>query len=148
MFDKLKKNIGKKKDVLKTEEVYFKLAFDDRGAYVEVVDSKGQEQYEVVASQQDINTREVLKCIEHIREGNLFSISWDNVPDRIYLDTNFHLLELLKHSKYLVNEKMEIIEFVDSEEKTLTLKIEETDEEGKKLRSSLLLEGKSHQYKF
>lgn len=148
MFDKLKKNIGKKKDVLKTEEVYFKLAFDDRGAYVEVVDSKGQEQYEVVASQQDVNTREVLKCIEHIREGNLFSISWDNVPDRIYLDTNFHLLELLKHSKYLVNEKMEIIEFVDSEEKTLTLKIEETDEEGKKLRSSLLLEGKSHEYKF
>ncbi len=148
MFDKLKKNIGKKKDVLKTEEVYFKLAFDDRGAYVEVVDSKGQEQYEVVASQQDVNTREVLKCIEHIREGNLFSISWDNVPDRIYLDTNFHLLELLKHSKYLVNEKMEIIEFVDSEEKTLTLKIEETDEEGKKLSSSLLLEGKSHEYKF
>jgi len=148
MFDKLKKNIGKKKDALKTEEVHFKLAFDDRGGYVEVVDSKGQEQYEVKASQQDINTREILKCIEHIREGNLFSISWDSIADRIYLDNNFHLLELLKHSKYLVNEKMEIIEFVDSEEKPLTLRIEEVDEEGKKLRSSLLLEGKPHKYKF
>ena len=148
MFDKLKKNIGKKKENLEIKKVYFKLAFDDRGGYVEVVDSKGNEQHEVRSSQQDVNTREVLKCIEHIREGNLFSISWDSIVDRIYLDNNLHLLELLKHSDYLVNEGMDKIEFINTAEKTLVLKIEEADEEGKKLKSSLLLNGKYNEYKF
>lgn len=148
MFDKLKKSIGKKTDTLKMEEIYFKLAFDDRGGYVEVVDQAGNELFDVKASQQDINTREVLKCIENIREGNLFSISWDNIADRIYLDNNFHLLELLKYSKYLVSDKLEKIEFSDIEEKTLTLRIEELDEEGKKLKSTLVLGGQSYEYKF
>lgn len=148
MFDKLKKNIGKKKENLKTEEIYFMLAFDDRGGYIGVVDSEGKEVEEVNASQKDVNTKEVLRCIDQIRMGNLFSISWDQIEERIYLDNNFHLLELLKHSDYLVTEKMERIEFVDTEEKTLTLKIEDIDEEGKKLKSTLILEGGYEDFRF
>ncbi len=140
MFDKLKKNIGTKSKELDIKEVYFMISFDDRGPYIDVVDKFGNELEDVVSTQGDINTKEVLKAIENIRMGSLFSISWDGVLDRIYLDNNYHLLELIKHSDRLVSSSMEKITFDSGDERYLTLKIDELDEEGKKLSSKLFLD--------
>lgn len=140
MFDKLKKNIGKKRDEIETKEVYFRLSFDDRGGYIDVVDREGSILQDIRASQEDIETKEIIRCIENIREGSVFLILWDNSEDKIYIDNNPHLLELVKSSRYLVDSNLKSIIYAGDEEKVLTLRVEELDEE--KLRSTLLLEGK------
>ncbi len=147
MFEKLKGNIDRKKTGIKTEKVYFRLSFDEKGAYIDTIDEKGNELFEVEALQYDRNTREILKSIDHIRESSLFLISWDSCGERIYLNEHPHLIEILKKSRYFVNGSFEKIEWHD-EESNLTLKIEIPEEESKTLNSFLLLKGKYRDFKF
>ncbi|WP_319203061.1 DEAD/DEAH box helicase [uncultured Ilyobacter sp.] len=147
MFEKLKGNIERKKTGIKIEKVYFKLSFDEKGAFVDTVDEKGKILCEVEPMQYDRNTREILKSIDHIRENSLFLISWDSCGDRIYLSEHPHLIELLKNSRYFVDENFENIEW-SHEESNLTLKIESPEEESKKLNSFLLLKGRYKDFKF
>jgi SNF2 family DNA or RNA helicase len=147
MFENLKGNIERKKSGIKKEKVYFRLSFDEKGAYIDTVDENGNELLDVEALQYDRNTKEVLKSIDHIRESSLFSISWDNFEDRIYLGENPHLIEILKKSVYFIDGDFQKIKWYD-EETNLTLKIEECESGNKKLNSFLLLKGKYKDFKF
>ena len=114
--------------------IFFRIDFDDAGAYIRVVDDKGRETeagYEYYSG----HTRDLLKILDTIQEKNSFRIDWEHPEDRIYLADYEYLLWQLQHCSNVINAKGESLTFSDADAKLL-LRIEP---ESKALRSSLSL---------
>ncbi len=115
-------------------DIFFRIAFDEAGAYICVVDDKGRETdagYEFYSG----HTRDILKVLDTIRDKNSFRIDWERPEDRIYLEDYEYLLWQLQQCSNVVNANGEPLTFSDSDAK-LVLHIEP---ENKALRSALRL---------
>jgi SNF2 family DNA or RNA helicase len=121
----------------KAKEIYFMLAFDEAGAFLEVVDEKAkpiQVRYEEYSGPE----RALLKSLDSLAERNAFVIDWQKEQDRIYLQEHEHLLWQLKECRNLIDEQKNILRF--GQEK-LQYRIKIMPEGEKSYRSQVLLQG-------
>ncbi len=91
-------------------KIYFQINFDDYGAYLSIVDSKGKN-IDVSYLGYSGAIRNLLKSIEQISEKNSFVIDWEKPAERIYLAEHDYLIDLLKRTQNLVNSEMETLTF-------------------------------------
>ncbi len=91
-------------------KIYFQINFDDYGAYISIVDSKGKN-IEVNYLGYSGVVRNLLKSIEQISEKNSFVIDWEKPAERIYLAEHDYLIDLLKRTQNLVDLQMEALSF-------------------------------------
>lgn len=132
-----KRNTLPWEDETKTRvKCFFKIAFDDKGAYVDIVDDKGNE---VHPDHRQYSGHELatLESLDKIREDTALNISWDDAPDRIYLQDYPYLMYELLHCSNLVTEKGKPIK-VSQERMDVQLAI---DNDGKQLHSSIKVKG-------
>ena len=73
MFENLKNNHHKRKNKEYVEDIFFKLFFDDKGYYIKIVDSTGNELKDLNTDNFDRNSREIIKAIDSIKESNSFT---------------------------------------------------------------------------
>ncbi|HDL07616.1 MAG TPA: hypothetical protein ENG35_02620, partial [Desulfobacteraceae bacterium] len=110
LFEKLKR----KKTIIKKQpahtSIFFQLNFDEKGAYIKVVD-KAKKDIEADYEYYNGYTRYVLKSIKNIKDKKSFHIDWAVFSDRIYLSENEHLIEQLKLCDNFVNDKFKRISF-------------------------------------
>lgn len=76
------------------EEIFFRIDFDEYGAYVIVVDSKNKE-VEVSYLNYSGAQRNMLRYLEQIHERNSFIIDWEKSSDLVYLADYDYLLDTL-----------------------------------------------------
>ncbi len=123
LFDRLKRS----RPLIQRENggypVFFQLDFDDRGAFLRVVDKNGRK-VEPGHESYGGPVRDLLKSLESIRERNQFRIDWEKPSDRIYLDENDHLIGRLRHCDGVVTADFTPIRFAE-ETARLRLIIEE-----------------------
>lgn len=115
-------------------DIFFRIAFDDAGAYITVVDEKGKEtdaSYEYYSG----HTRDLLKVLDTIQERSAFRIDWERPSDRIYLADYEYLLWQLQHCDNVVNASGELLTFSESSAKVVV----HIEPEDTALRSSLQL---------
>ena len=118
-------------------ELFFKIDFDEHGAYVQVVDKQLKEvSYDY--RQYLGYVRELLRNLEHIKDQSAFKIEWEKDSEHIYLAEHDYLLWQLKYCKNILDASKRPLVFQDKET-TLLLKIQ-PDEEQKKLVSSIMIQ--------
>ncbi|MBF0100160.1 MAG: DEAD/DEAH box helicase [Desulfobacterales bacterium] len=123
IFQKLRRTraiINKAKNF---SNIFFQLNFDQKGAFLNVVDEKGYEidpDYEYYSGQ----TRYILKALQKLNEKKSFQIDWENPDAPIYLSDNEHLIWQLKYCTNFVDNQFNPIGFVEEIGK-LILNIEE-----------------------
>ena len=118
-------------------ELFFKIDFDEHGAYVQVVDKQLKEvSYDY--RQYLGYVRELLRNLEHIKDQSAFKIEWERDSEHIYLAEHDYLLWQLKYCKNILDAAKRPLVFQDKET-TLLLKIQ-PDEEQKKLVSSIAIQ--------
>jgi len=120
LFEKLKR---KKTVITKRPSVsslFFRLNFDNVGAYLAVVNEKGEE---IKADYEYYNghTRDILKSLENIREKNSFRIDWETPGDRIYLAEHEYLLWPLHQCDNFINSKSGPILFAEETAKIMVV---------------------------
>lgn len=123
LFDLLKKNRSITRQAI-FEKFYFKFEFDEKGAFLSMVDETGkpiEPDFEFVSGA----SREVLKLLQSIRERNLFRIDWDNPDGKIYLAENEILLTKLLKIENLVDQNLKPIRFEKGQAR-IRLEINET----------------------
>jgi len=126
-------------------EVYFELRFFEKKSYIEVIDKDGDElSLPVTPTQTDKNTLEIMSAIDLINEHNLFSISWENDSNLIFLEDNPHLFELLRKSKYFITKGFNHINIREKKRK-ITLRLEDHKE---KIDIKLILDNKYTKFEF
>jgi len=93
-------------------EIYFRLDFDGAGAYVSVVDRKGNE---INASSESYSgpRRDVLKSIENAQDRNCFRIDWENPNKNIYLAEHDYLIWQLRQCDNVVDQDFTPIRFAE-----------------------------------
>ena len=105
LFEVLKKEkqILVQNNFVKAANILFCLLFDEKGAFIEVRNEKGQV---VEAAYQHYSgvVRSILKSINAIIEKNDFLVDWDNPGNKVYLHENDFLIELLLQSKIWITE--------------------------------------------
>ncbi len=138
MFEKLKNSSIKKRSEDLVDEIYFKLFSDDSGYYIKIVDSEDHELKNLSANNYDRTTKEIIKAIENIKESSFFTISWYDSADNIYLNEHPFLLELLKKTKFFINENGQSIKTMPRT-RNLKVLIESTNNE-EILESKLVLD--------
>ncbi len=123
LFEKLKRKkpvITKKPAV---SSVYFRLNFDNGGAYITAVDKNGNEiesGYELYSGA----VRDLLKSLENIRDKNSFRIDWEKPGDKAYLAEHEYLIWQLQHCENFVDPKFKPIRFATEETAKLLVAIE------------------------
>ncbi len=105
LFEKLKKN---KKKRLKRKclfSAFFQLLFDEKGAWVRVVNEHGKE---IITSHEYYTgrTREILKYMDEVYDRVSLAASADAAEDVVYLADHDYLFWQLLHSDLLVDERM------------------------------------------
>ncbi len=93
-----------------SEQIFFCLKFDNRGAYLEVVDKKG-EIVDFDYRQYSGLLRSIAKNIQIVRDRNHFSIDWENPEKRLYLHEHPYLIPQLAESGYFIDEARHTIQF-------------------------------------
>lgn len=95
-----------------TVATLIQLRFDDSGAYLEVVDAKGQ------PCEMDYRgchgaMRDLLKALRTIQERQDGVIDWESNPDHVYLHAHGHLLWLVRECGTLCDAEMNPLVFAD-----------------------------------
>ncbi|MFP4350479.1 MAG: DEAD/DEAH box helicase [Desulfococcaceae bacterium] len=115
IFDKLKRNRAIRHRSRPAEALFFQLDFDDTGAFIEVVNARGdsvEAPYECYSGP----TRDVLKMLDGLRHQKGFRIDWGApAPDRLYLAENEHLTWQLARCDNLVGPDMAPIRFAEGD---------------------------------
>ncbi len=115
IFKKLKRNRPIRHRTRPAEALFFQLDFDDSGAYVEVVNIRGDAvdaPYECYSGP----TRDVLKTLDGLQHQKGFHIDWGSpARDRLYLAENEHLIWQLARCDNLVGPDMKPIRFADGD---------------------------------
>jgi SNF2 family DNA or RNA helicase len=113
-FDFFKKQPLQKGETRPFEEVFFQIAFDPFGAFLEVTDELGK-----VAETSYLNyagaTRNVLRTLEGIREKNSFVIDWEKPQDKIYLNEYPFLMDALRLCDNIIDHKKLLLEFAEGQ---------------------------------
>ena len=114
LFDlfKRKKTALAKKPAITT--VFFRLDFDQTGAYLSVVDDQGMPldaNYEYYSGA----ARDILKSLDAIQEKKSFHIDWEKPADRVYLAEHEYLLWQLQHSAQFVGAEFQPIRFAEGD---------------------------------
>lgn len=112
------------------------LHFDDRGVFVEVCDSKLKPIKEMDYRVYNGLDREILKALENANEEEFFQIDWESEDSNIYLDAHPRILELLRGSDKVVDEKGNALSFVGGV-KRLELIVEAQEDEKLKIFSKI-----------
>ena len=102
MFENLKNTSSKKKNKELVENLFFKLFSNEKGYYIKVVDEEDRELTDLNTDNLDKLSREIIKALDNIREGNNFTISWGDDLSSVYLNEHPFLLDLLKKSDITV----------------------------------------------
>lgn len=113
IFEKLKKR--NKTDVVPARVrpvIFFKLQFDDNGAYLQVVD-KNSKTIDAPHEYYSGATRGVLKTIESIKEKEVFKVNFETSNECIYLAENEYLLWQLKNCHNFVDKKFNPIDILE-----------------------------------
>lgn len=114
IFKKLKRNRAIRHRKRPTDSPFFKLDFDENGAFVEVVDEKGkpvEAPYECYSGP----TRDVLKTLDGLQLRMGFRIDWGTVSNRLYLAENEHLIWQLTRCDNLVGADLKPIRSAEGE---------------------------------
>ena len=99
-FDQFRKKAGSQQAPRIYKEVFFRILFDDFGAYLLVTNAKGEAQ-EFSYQNYSGAVRNVLRTLDQIQAENAFIIHWERPADRIYLGSHPYLLEALRHCQPL-----------------------------------------------
>ncbi len=145
MFENLKNTNSKKKNKELVENLFFKLFSNEKGYYIKVVDEEDRELTDLNTDNLDKLSREIIKALDNIREGNNFTISWGDDSSSVYLNEHPFLLDLLKKSDKFLNEKGEKIIFFEGI-KALTLILEQSSSEI--INSKLVLDNEFEDFSF
>ena len=106
------------------QEIFFQLDFDADGAYIRVMNSKGEEVHPAHEYYTGA-TREVLKAIEAIHDHNSFVIDWNKPEKKIYLSTGDFLFWHLRHCDNFVDNQGNPIHF-SAQDGRIRMLVEET----------------------
>ena len=126
VFKKLKKQRFQHLKEQHSPELFFKIDFNDHGAYLQVVNEQLQE-IEYDYRQHLGYVRELLRNIEHIKNQKAFKIEWEKDSENIYLAEYDYLLWQLKHCDNIVDATNQPITFYETET-TLLLTIQSPDQ--------------------
>ena len=98
------------------EKTNFKyvVVFDENGAYLEVCDTKLKPISNIDYRVFNGLDREILQLIEQINQENFFEISWEDDTNKIYLQDNPRLVELLRQSNKVYDQNNIQLEFLNS----------------------------------
>ncbi|MEY4135212.1 MAG: hypothetical protein RL386_1562 [Bacteroidota bacterium] len=124
------------RDIRSFKEVYFRICFDDFGAYLLVCDKKGKE-IETSYVHYSGAVRNVLHALEQVRNKQDFTIEWEKPQGHIYLGEYPYLIDALRHCDNLQDAEGKPIVFSPHEGR-LTLHIRPGAAEHQ-LHSSILL---------
>ena len=128
-LERLSKNIDTKNRSITSNEtdIYFMIAFDENGAYLQITNKKGKE----ISVDYRAFTGElypILKSIDAIKEQMGMQFSWESEKQKIYLEEYSYLIYQLFTSSSLLDSSLKPI--VVSEEKAkVILKIYELDKD-------------------
>lgn len=103
-LSRLKKPIKHSPTGNQKQEIFFLLAFDEKGAFVKVV-NKQQEQIQTDYHQYNGDTFHILRSIDTILQEQLLQISWDGTNSQVYLQEHPYLLYQLIRCSNLVDDK-------------------------------------------
>lgn len=92
--------------------IYFQIGLDEFGAFVVVVDKKGNP---IEANYLGYSgaVRNLLRSIEQIQDRNSFVIDWEKPNDKLYLAEHDFLLDQLKRAGNVLNENNKPLHFVE-----------------------------------
>jgi len=108
----------------KPASIVFQLQFDEQGAFIETMGSKGKVS---LPDFQDYSgtVRTILKSLQLITQNQDFAINWENPSSRLYLHEHPYLVPLLLHSGCFVDAKRAAIGF-HPETAVLAVAVEKT----------------------
>jgi len=92
--------------------VFFQIAFDDYGAYLDVVDKKGnpiEANYLVYSGAE----RNLLRSVEQIQDKNSFVIDWERPNNQLYFSEYDYLIEQLRRVENIVDEDNKKLSFAN-----------------------------------
>lgn len=112
-------------DTTEQKDIFFRISFNNKGAYVDVVDTK-MKKVQVDYQTYGGDVFVVLRSLAMIEEKRQMQLSWEGDEPRIYLGENAYLLYQLIRCKNLLNEWGEAIT-VSSSAAMPTLEIVEKD---------------------
>ena len=87
------------------------IKFDSFGAYLEVCDAKLKAIKEIDFRVYNGIDREILQYIEHSKESEFFTVSWESNSHNLYLFKHPRLFELLRQNQKLFSSKGEELHF-------------------------------------
>ncbi len=113
LFNQLKRPASLRKETGTGEPLKFVVAFDDHGAYLDVVDKKGhiiQASYMLYAGAE----RNLLRTLEQIKEKDSFVINWEKPTSQVYLAEHPYLIEILRLIPNLTDKNQKKLSFTDT----------------------------------
>nr|MDQ6889644.1 SNF2-related protein [Bacteroidota bacterium] len=123
------------------DEIFFKLHFDNGGAYIEITDDRGNET-EFDYRRFSGVLRSITKNIQLAKDRNNFTIDWENPDNRLYLHEHPYLVAQLLESNYFVNSKMQKIKRGEGTA-SLNLQINKTSETALSAKMNLHFQNQS-----
>ncbi len=138
IFEQLKRDAyqksGKEKTII---DIFFQLNFDEIGAHIDIVNSKGKSA-EADYRAHSGSVREVLRSFENIKRQLDFAIDWEKDNDKVYLSEHDYLMWQLQHCKNVVDSQQNELFFAVGEGKII-IKIQAEDEERKTMYAQVAL---------
>jgi SNF2 family DNA or RNA helicase len=136
LFEKLKRAQNSRPTLKKVPVIFFRLHFDEIGAYLEVTDAAGKPQTVSYDYYQGPD-RAILKAIERIRERHTFQIDWERAESQIYLHEHEYLLPLLAQSPHGLTESGQPLQWANGTSRVQIV----LEEKKERLQSRLELSG-------
>jgi len=93
-------------------DVFFQIVFDDYGAYLDVVDKKGNP-IEANYLSYSGSKRNLLRSVEQIQDKNSFVIDWERPNNQLYFSEYDYLIEQLRRVENIVNEDNQKLTFTN-----------------------------------
>lgn len=125
------------------ETFFFQIKMDEKGAYIETIDKKGQP-VRINSSGYQGAHRMLLKSIEEIKDRNNYIIDWENPSQNVYLHENEYLFDLLQRVKNIVDAETKPLHFkAEPAQVILTLQKMDLD----RIESSIELKTSNHKTK-
>ena len=143
-FEQLKRSNKYKFKDSSQKKFFFKIDFDDFGAFLEVIDEK-KSTLQVDYRNYSGVYREILRTIELIQNRNDFVIDWEKDADNLYLTEHDYLLWQLRNCDNLVGADGKKLVFVEDIAQ-VTLRLENDPENEALIHSEVVLTQQGETY--